>query len=450
VTNAAGRFVRHGRRPRPDGTRPDRGRRPGGRHGLVVRILLVAAFALGLAAFAPGVAQAEGEQVLGTLQTSRSGPIEGVEIVVTTPDGAEVGTDETDEDGRWAVDVPGPGQYTVTLDADALPENVVLTGEDSRTVTVDAGRRQPVQFGLDDGSGSSGGGNVEAIQLLVDGLRFGLLIAMCAVGLSLIFGTTGLTNFAHGELVTIGAVMAWYINVSLGVPIVVAALLAMIGGAAFGALNELGLWRPLRRRGTGLIAALVVSIGLSLMLRYLIQIVYGGFSNPYSGLGTSRAVDYGLFRLTNQSLISIIVSVVVLVLVAVMLQRTKIGKAMRAVSDNRDLAASSGINVNRVILVVWMMGGALAALGGVLLGVSDQVRWDMGFQLLLLMFAGVTLGGLGTAYGALVGSIIVGVFVQMSTLVIPSDIKYVGGLLLLIVILVIRPQGILGSRARIG
>jgi neutral amino acid transport system permease protein len=452
VTNAAGRAVRRGRRPRPHRDRSDTGRRPraGGRRGLVVRLLLVAAFALGLAAFVPGVAQAEGEQVLGTLQTSRSGPIEGVEIVVTTPDGAEVGSTETDEDGRWSIDVPGPGQYTVTLDADALPDDVVLTGEDSRTVTVDLGRRQPVQFGLDDGSGGGGGGSVEAIQLLVDGLRFGLLIAMCAVGLSLIFGTTGLTNFAHGELVTIGAVMAWYINVSLGVPIVVAALLAMIGGAAFGALNELGLWRPLRRRGTGLIAALVVSIGLSLLLRYLIQIVYGGFSNPYSGLGTSRAVDYGLFRLTNQSLISIIISVVVLVLVALMLQRTKIGKAMRAVSDNRDLAASSGINVNRVILVVWMMGGSLAALGGVLLGISDQVRWDMGFQLLLLMFAGVTLGGLGTAYGALVGSIIVGVFVQMSTLVIPNDIKYVGGLLLLIVILVIRPQGILGSRARIG
>jgi neutral amino acid transport system permease protein len=452
VTNAAGRAVRHGRRPRPHRDRSDTGSRTrtGGRRGLVVRLLLVAAFALGLAAFVPGVAQAEGEQVLGTLQTSRSGPIEGVEVVVTTPDGDEVGSTETDEDGRWAVDVPGPGQYTVTLDADALPDDVVLTGEDSRTVTVDLGRRQPVQFGLDDGSGGSGGSNVEAIQLLVDGLRFGLLIAMCAVGLSLIFGTTGLTNFAHGELVTIGAIIAWYINVSLGVPLVVAALLAMIGGAAVGALNELALWRPLRRRGTGLIAALVVSIGLSLLLRYLIQIVYGGFSNPYSGLGTSRAVDYGLFRLTNQSLLSIVVSVVVLVLVAVMLQRTKIGKAMRAVADNRDLAASSGINVNRVILVVWMMGGALAALGGVLLGLSDQVRWDMGFQLLLLMFAGVTLGGLGTAYGALIGSLIVGVFVQMSTLVIPNDVKYVGGLLLLIVILVIRPQGILGSRARIG
>ena len=161
-------------------------------------------------------------------------------------------------------------------------------------------------------------------------------------------------------------------------------------------------------------------------------------------------MDYGLFRMTNADLASIVIALAVLVLVAVMLQRTKIGKAMRAVADNRDLAASSGINVNRVILVVWMMGGALAALGGVLLGLSDEVQWDMGFRLLLLMFAGVTLGGLGTAYGALVGSIVVGVFVQMSTLVVPNDIKYVGGLLLLIVILIVRPQGILGSRVRVG
>ena len=123
--------------------------------------------------------------------------------------------------------------------------------------------------------------------MFVDGLRFGLLIAMCAVGLSLIYGTTGLTNFAHGELVSIGAIIAWYINVQAGVPLVLAALIAMVAGGFVGALNELGLWRPLRRRGTGLIAALVVSIGLSLALRYLIQIVYGGLSNPTRATRTS-------------------------------------------------------------------------------------------------------------------------------------------------------------------
>ena len=458
MTHAGNRARRHGRRSGPPGSpqRPrGRGRPPSG-YRVVVRLLLVLTFGLGLAAVTPGVAQAEPEsteatEVLsGTLQTSLSGPIEDVQVEVTTADGDEIDSVETDENGRWSVDLPGPGQYVVTIDEGDLPDGVTLAAGDSRTVTVDEGRRQAVLIGLTDGSRNSGGGSVRAVQLLVDGIRFGLLIAMAAVGLSLIFGTTGLTNFAHGELVTIGAVAAWYINVQGGVPLIPATLLAMLVGAAVGALNELGLWRPLRRRGTGLIAALVVSIGLSLLLRYLVQVVYGGRSSPFQGAQSGRAQDYGLFTMTDNDFYSIVISVVVLLLVAVMLQRTKIGKAMRAVSDNRDLAASSGIDVNRVILFVWMMGGALAALGGVLLGLSDQVQWDMGFRLLLLMFAGVTLGGLGTAYGALVGSLIVGVFVQMSTLVIPNDVKYVGGLLLLIVILVIRPQGILGSRSRVG
>jgi neutral amino acid transport system permease protein len=144
---------------------------------------------------------------------------------------------------------------------------------------------------------------------------------------------------------------------------------------------------------------------------------------------------------------------VVLVAVALMLQKTPIGKAMRAVSDNKDLAAASGINVERVITLVWCLGGGLAALGGVLLAMSElggRAQWEMGFKLLLLMFAGITLGGLGTAYGALLGCIVVGVLVQLSTLVISPDLKYVGGLLILILILIVRPQGILGSRERIG
>ena len=456
MTHAPDRVRRHGVRPLPGGSRRQHG--PGARsisQGVrrpLVLALLVAALATAFAVLVPGVAQAEGEQVVGTLSTSKSGPIPGVKITVSTADGGEVGESETNDRGQWAVNLPEAGQYTVKLDAGDLPDNVELgSGGDTRNVNVSAGRVQPVNFGLSDGTtGAGGGGAGKFIQLLVDGLRFGLLIAMCAVGLSLIFGTTGLTNFAHGELVTIGAVVAWYINVDGGLPLVWATLIALVIGAGVGALNDLAIWRPLRRRGTGLIAALVVSIGLSLALRYTIQIVFGGRSRPYVGYQNQRAVDYGLFSLTPRALTSIVISVIVLLLVALMLQRTKIGKAMRAVADNRDLAASSGINVDRVILVVWALGGLLATLGGVLLGLSDSVQWDMGFRLLLLMFAGVTLGGLGTAYGALIGSLVVGVFVQVSTLVIPSDIKYVGGFLLLIVILIIRPQGILGSRVRVG
>jgi branched-chain amino acid transport system permease protein len=145
-----------------------------------------------------------------------------------------------------------------------------------------------------------------------------------------------------------------------------------------------------------------------------------------------------------------IISVIALVGVALFLQRTKTGKAMRAVADNRDLAESSGINVARVITFVWAAGAGLAALGGILQGLSEQVSWQMGFQLLLLMFAGVTLGGLGTAFGALVGSMVVGMVMEVSTLWIPSEFKTVTALAILIVILVFRPQGILGQAERVG
>jgi branched-chain amino acid transport system permease protein len=132
------------------------------------------------------------------------------------------------------------------------------------------------------------------------------------------------------------------------------------------------------------------------------------------------------------------------------LTRTRIGKAIRAVADNPDLARSSGIDVDRVILVVWGAGAALATLGGVFFGMSDLVDWAFGFKLLLLMFAGVTLGGLGTAFGAFVGSLLVGIIIQVSTLWISPELKNVSALALLILILVVRPQGIFGRRERIG
>jgi len=415
---------------------------------LVVALAGLAVF-IGFAITTQAPASAEGETIGVNLRTSLSGPIEGVEVTVTDDQGDEVDQGQTDDEGRYEAELPGPGEYTVSINPDDLPDGVTA-GASTRQVTISEGDTPTVPFALSDGSTGQGGGLGRIPQLLAEGLRFGLLIALCAVGLSLIFGTTGLTNFAHGELVAIGAIVAWFLNVDAGISLIAATAIAMVVGGFVGWLNDIALWRPLRRRGSGLIAMLVISIGLSLALRYLLNIVFGGRSQPYSDYRGQRANDYGPISLTDKDLLSILVSIVVLVLVALMLQRTKIGKAMRAVADNRDLAAASGINVDRVIRFVWVLGGALAALGGVLFGLSDEVFWDMGFRLLLLMFAGIVLGGLGTAYGALLGSIIVGVFVQLSTVVIADELKYVGGLLLLIVILVVRPQGILGSRARVG
>jgi neutral amino acid transport system permease protein len=383
-------------------------------------------------------------------------PVEGVEITVESADGSFSESAESDEEGRFEVPIPEPGSYTITIDEDGLPEDVSLTNERPElTVRVREGRANtPVLFALrfgDIGARERSSGLDRAARLAVQGVRFGLIIAMCAIGLSLIFGTTRLTNFSHGEMVTFGALTAYFFNVTLGWHLIPAALAAIGVATMVGAGFDRFFWRRLRNRGTGLIAMLVISIGISIFVRYIFNFQFGGFTRTYRQYALQRdGFHIGPVNLVPRDLIGMILSIIVLVAVALFLQRTRMGKAMRAVADNKDLAESSGVDVDRVINVVWAAGAGLAALGGILQGLSEQVSWQMGFQLLLLMFAGVTLGGLGTAYGALVGSMVVGVVVEMSTLIIPSEFKTVTALLILILILLVRPQGILGQAERIG
>ncbi len=394
-----------------------------------------------------------GLPVSGTLRDVDGTLLAGVRVQALAASGQQVAATFSNTSGRWELTVPTPGQYTFRIDRQSLPRAVtVLQGEVVRDVSPETLSLVVFRFGAQR-AGLQTSASATALRVLVDGIRFGLVIGITGVGLSLIFGTTGLTNFAHGELVTIGAVLAWTLNVTFGLQLIWATLLAIVAGAALGAVNDLVIWRPMRRRRAGLVAQLVISIGLALALRYVVLIFFGGRSESFADYTNQVERDYGFISITDKDLATIVISLAVLIGVALLLQRTRIGKAMRAVSDNRDLAASSGINVERVVLFVWILAGALAALGGVLFGLSElgaTVQYEMGFNLLLLMFAGVILGGLGTAYGALVGCLIVGVLVEVSAQIIPVDLKYLGGLAVLIVILVIRPQGLLGSRARIG
>ena len=427
------------------------------RTSILAGLLLTAILAVLSLAPSVGAQEAEPtESIQGTLRNRGDGteqePVEGVRVSVATADGEQVDEVESDAEGTFEVPVPGPGSYVVTLDEDSLPEGVELRegGAVRREVRVSPGESQRVLYPFGEDTRDRRTKLDEALVLTVEGIRFGLIIAMAAVGLSLIFGTTGLTNFAHGELVTFGALVAWYLNVQSGIQLIPAAVLAVaIGGLAGGALDRL-LWRPLRGRGTGLIAMLVISIGLGLLVRYVFLYQLGGRARTFADYTVQRAVDLGPVAVAPKDLFSIAFSIVVLLGVAALLQRTRLGKAMRAVADNPDLAASSGIDVQRVIQLVWVFGAGLAALGGVLVGLTEQVRWDTGFQLLLLMFAGITLGGLGTAYGALVGSFVVGLFVQVSTLYLSPELKNVGALVILIAVLLFRPQGILGQAERVG
>lgn len=428
----------------------------------VLLALVLVALAVGALPDFAAVADAQesggSEREINVLVIDRKGnrerdddePVEGAVITVVDVAGDEVDEVETDEEGRATITLPGEGQYVATLDLDSLPDDVGLPREGGEILNIDPNRSRTVTYNLGARERATTGKLDRIPQLIFNGLSFGLIIAITSLGLSLIFGTTGLVNFSHGEHVTWGAVVAWWINADLGMHLVPAAILAIGIGALTGAVVDRVLWKPLRNRGVSLVAMMIVSIGFSLAARSFIQLVFGGFFRPYEDYNVQQGFDIGPITTARKDLWIIVIILVVIVAVASMLQYTRIGKGMRAVSDNPDLAASSGIDVDRVILFVWALGGGLAALGGILFGVQQQVQFEMGFRLLLLMFAGITLGGLGTAYGALVGSFVVGLFIELSTLFIPTELKNVGALAVLIVVLLVRPQGILGRAERIG
>ena len=412
---------------------------------------------------APGVANAADSEnsiiVSVQDQTNNNGvsekkPVAGVKVTVANLAGSAIGEGVTDSSGSATIPVPAKDDYVVTLDVASLPSGVTLI-EGTKTVvniikdsfTTNSKR---VTF-FAGSSGESGASLFDRIaQRLIDGIRLGLIIAICSVGLSLIFGTTGLTNFAHGEMVTFGGLIAFWFNVLLGIPLLIAAPLVIALGGVLGlAMNGI-IFSKLRNRGIGLISQLVVSVGLSIMLRNMYLYQFGGRTRPLDDFSLQVAKSFGPVSITMRDLTTAIISLVVLLCVAAFLQRSRTGKAIRAVSDNPSLASSTGIDTQKIIRVVWFAGGALAAMGGVFRGLDEQVGFEMGSGLIFLMFAGITLGGLGSAYGALIGGFFVGLLVELASLVVPAELKNAPALFILIIVLVVRPQGILGRKQRVG
>lgn len=460
------------------------------------RSLIMLAALLGSVIFAIGLsasgawAQGEGEGLHGTLQAEDDQPVAGVTITVSTDDGDEVGSTVSAEDGTWEVLAPGAGDYVAELDEATLPDGLSVRGGNVREVNLLGGENRPVLFALEGearegqppGPGETTGpppgedeeepeelGDDEvteededvavvagrgtlgtALALTYDGLHFGLYIALAALGLSLVFGTVGLVNFSHGELVTVGAVFCYFFNVVIGVPVLVAGVVAVLLGGLFGWAQERWFWGWLRKRSTGLIAMMIISIGVALILRFGVLYFIGASAQRLDQYVVQETFMIGPVTFVPKTLIADAVMIVVLVSVSLALLYSRWGKATRAVADNPALAAASGINVNRVIRIVWTVGGSLAGLSGVVFAIDQGVRWQMGLRALLLIFAAVILGGLGTAFGAMVGALIVGVFLQLSTMVIPNEMKYIGALVILIIVLMFRPQGILGRRERVG
>ena len=377
--------------------------------------------------------------------------LEGVRIVVSG--GGYTAETVTDADGKWLIGVPEKAGYSVSLDQLTLPEGIAVIEEGGAEQSVEIGPSGAVTKNFFIGEGERIVVSLfdQIIARIIYGLNFGLMLGLAAVGLSLVFGTTGLSNFAHAEMVTFGAVTAFFLGGVLSLPIWIAIPVAVLISGAMGWGLDSGLWRPLRRRGLGLVQLMIVSICLSLAVRYIFQFFVGGGTNQLPGFDAPKIKLFGATSLSVIDITSMALSLVVIFAFAWWLLNTQTGKATRAISDNPDLAAASGIDVDKVIRIVWIVAAGLAGLAGVLWAYfRPGIKWDMGAQILLLIFAAVTLGGLGTAFGALLGALVVGLLVEVSSLVIPSDLKYVGALVVLIVILLVRPQGILGRKERIG
>ena len=412
-----------------------------------IAILFSILFGAAPAMAQPHLAASTGFSIGGVISNDGT-PVAGV-VLSTSLDG-KVYTSTTDASGQWLINVPKATIYKVTLDVKTLPKGVNLregttaTKEVDLTTSNDAG----LLFPLGANTHTEQSFSDQFLVHLVAGLNLGLVLALAAIGISLIFGTTGLSNFAHGDMVSFGALFAWLFSVALGWPLILAAIVSIALTALAGWLQDAVIWKPLRKKRVGINQMMIVSIGFSIVFRYLLLIFFDGDTKSFAATG--QDFTFGPVIISSTSATSMILCAVALAGVALFLTKTRIGKATRAVSDNPSLAASTGIDVERIIRIVWVFAAALTGLAGILYGLQFQANWLTGFDILLLLFASVTLGGLGTALGAAVGALIIGLVVDLSSLVLPTDMNYASALVVLILVLLIRPQGVLGKKQRIG
>ncbi|BAZ67063.1 MAG: branched-chain amino acid ABC transporter permease [Pelatocladus maniniholoensis HA4357-MV3] len=282
--------------------------------------------------------------------------------------------------------------------------------------------------------------NAQLVQLIVNGISVGSIIALGAVGLTLTYGILRLSNFAHGDFLTLGAYLTLLVN-STGINIWLSMILAAVGTVAAMLLSEKLLWSRMRSIRATSTTFIIISIGLALFLRNGIIFFWGGSNQKYN-VPVAQALDFWGIKIPQVKLLVVVLAILVILVLHYLLQNTKIGKAMRAVADDIDLARVSGINVDQVVLWTWVIAGSLTSLGGSMLGLSEAVRPNMGWFLILPLFASVILGGIGNPYGAIAAAFIIGIVQEVSTPLLGSQYKQGVALLIMILVLLIRPKGL--------
>jgi len=287
------------------------------------------------------------------------------------------------------------------------------------------------------------------VTIFLSSLGFGLVtasvLAIASVGFTLQFGVTDVLNLAYGAIMIFGAYVAYVVN-SHGISVWIGLLVAMVACSLLSVLVNTGVYTPFQRRGTSAITMVIVSLGMTLIIEFGVQSVAGGTSVSYN-LANGPTLKAGGLSLTAVQLVVIALSILVMAAVHVLLRYTKLGKAMRATSANKTLARNCGIRTGRVITLTWAITGALCGMAGTVFAIDagsfDATATDL---FLVLILAAVFLGGPGQAYGAMLGALIIGLATEISAAYIQADYKYVIAFVALLVMLGVRPTGLLGAK----
>jgi branched-chain amino acid transport system permease protein/neutral amino acid transport system permease protein len=302
-------------------------------------------------------------------------------------------------------------------------------------------------------------------ELIVYGIVLGSIISLGAIGLTLVYGILRFANFAHGDLMSAGAYIALFMVAGvlswIGIPdntfgplsfgwrMLIAFPVSMLAVAALAIILDRVLYRKLRVKGSGTVILAMSALGASFILRMIILILWGAdylFFKP-GVLRPALELPLGIKIRPDQILILLVV-LFLIILLHLFLQKTKMGKAMRATADNMELARVSGIDTERIIIWTWAIGGSLAAAAGILYGIDVQLHPGMGWNFLIPLFAATILGSIGNMYGALIGGLTIGVVQQVSTAFLKPTYKPAVAFIIMIVILLIRPKGIFGGSNR--
>lgn len=297
------------------------------------------------------------------------------------------------------------------------------------------------------------------MQVLIDGLVRSAELSFLAVGLTMVYGVLRFANFAHVEFATLGAYLAFALSETAGAPLLIAAALAVVLCGGLGVALDRAIF--VRLRGASPIMLMIASFALGIAMRESVRAIWGP-SPFFYNLGISGSWNVFGVLITPTQLLIIVAALIAMLLFHLLLSRTKLGIAMRATADNPSLSQASGIATTRVISAVWFIGCGFAALGGILVGLNTQLKPDMGFGLIIEVFAAAIVGGIGSPYGAILGALLVGfaenvgLAIDWSTLnavgfelppftYIPTSYKSAVAFGLLILTLLLRPRGLLGK-----